>query len=232
MSLKCPLGGAENPPQKKVKFHFELVLTLVLCAERFWIAEMDLLPTCVIKQTVSYLPIQECARLYRCSKRLSSIVRLPYAAKDVCLAFISCKGWDEPPEISRSMIDNGNQKVYIWGGSPTFDTIRYGLRSTLMKPFLGSLRLIVNSCKFDELELNSHLLDAFRDAPVIGDMYMAYCHFTSFEIFHCVLDTVKARRYTIRTLGDSQMIEYVNIYSEIHPETDFHLVIPSWSKSK
>lgn len=34
MSLKCPLGGAENPPQKKVKFHFELVLTLVLCAEK------------------------------------------------------------------------------------------------------------------------------------------------------------------------------------------------------
>ena len=179
--------------------------------------EINILPAHVVKRIVHFLPAQESSRLHRCSRRLHDIVRLPFEPQNSRLTFTSCKAMLYAPETSLRLCNISTGQYYVGGFEIDFTKMAHGLRSPLMAPYLETARLIVNHSRFDEEEISNELFQVFNDAPLIDELYSAYCVFDSYDYFCHFLDTIKARRYTLRT-ASKVFSEYVTRYRESHPD--------------
>lgn len=177
---------------------------------------MDKLPGQVLVLIVRFLPVRECSRLHRCSRRLFNDVRLPLDSKVVRLTFFWCKGRTAPPEVGLTL--RSDHETYIYGYRANCDTLREGMKSLLMQPYISNVQLIVNYCVFDRHGINDQLLETFSEAPIIEELYMAYNAYETYELFCNVLNSIRARLYKIRTYSSSSVNIYVTRYCQAYPD--------------
>lgn len=184
--------------------------------------QMNTLPDRVIDRLTPYLPIRECVRLHRCSKRLSRIVQLGIDPLTSQLAISWCNGKKGPPELNLQLNTEACHKSHL--NSLDFEKLRAGLHSKLLKPFVPTLRVICHYCRFEQNENYRDFLDTFQSVVLVGDLYVSYSFFERYTDFCRLLDNVKANRYFFRTCAEG-MNEYVSRYRETNPNASISLHI-------